>query len=227
MFTTLYSMPGIIHPSPRFTHFPCSSIPGYNCFTKTQTPRPVHPPNECINQRWGWNLFQPHDVMYVRMDPSALSLAPPLSRVLIGFAGPYGQLTYMLLLGRLLRRVPYLLERALAPPKLTTTFTTATATTTASPIAMPSVSPYSNSHSHSQQQQQQQQSAWQGATAATTTTTGAEERAGSGYWLYAACMMGWQLLYFLWYSHFFFDDCYSDFAYFVRRGSDQCPEPMR
>ena len=36
-------------------------------------------------------------------------------------------------------------------------------------------------------------------------------------------MMAWQLLYFVWYTQFFFDDCYGDFAYDGRRGSDQCP----
>ena len=121
--------------------------------------------------------------MYVKMDPPALRLAPPKTRVLIGFAGPYGQLLYMLALGRVLRSVPRLFAAVFSPSPSSSKNT--------------ALRPSSSSSSSS-----------------------------SGYSTYAACMMAWQLLYFVWYTQFFFDDCYSDFAYFVRRGSDQCPEPM-
>ena len=112
----------------------------------------------------------------------------------IGFAGPYLQLAYMLLLGRVLRTIPTLLATL--------------------GVKMMTCGPFANR-------------AVMVEVPAIALRGHAEESSSSGFAIYFATMATWQLLYFVWYANFFFDDCYSDFSYFVRRGSDQCPEPMR
>ena len=112
----------------------------------------------------------------------------------IGFAGPYLQLAYMLLLGRVLRTIPTLLATLGAKMMTCGSFANRAAMVEVPTIAL---------RGH------------------------AKEDSSNGFAIYFATMATWQLLYFVWYASFFFDDCYSDFSYFVRRGSDQCPEPMR
>jgi hypothetical protein len=44
---------------------------------------------------------QPHAVMMCHYDDAALKVAPPIVRVLIGFAGPYVQLVFVIIMGTL------------------------------------------------------------------------------------------------------------------------------
>ena len=50
---------------------------------------------------WSWNLYQPHAVMMCHYDDAALDVASPVVRVLIGFAGPYVQLIFVVGMGTL------------------------------------------------------------------------------------------------------------------------------
>ena len=50
---------------------------------------------------WNWNLTQPHTSMMCHYDIQAISTASPMKRVLIGFAGPYSQLLFIICMGTL------------------------------------------------------------------------------------------------------------------------------
>ena len=48
---------------------------------------------------WVWNLFQSHELMMCEYDHAALDKASPTVRVFTGFAGPYLQLIFIILIG--------------------------------------------------------------------------------------------------------------------------------
>ena len=48
---------------------------------------------------WGWNLKQPHSAMLCNYDTVVLRQATPTTRTLIGFAGPYTQLLFVVVMG--------------------------------------------------------------------------------------------------------------------------------
>lgn len=50
---------------------------------------------------WYWNITQPHSAMMCQYDKYKLSTATPTKRTLIGFAGPYTQLLFIIAVGTL------------------------------------------------------------------------------------------------------------------------------
>ena len=48
---------------------------------------------------WGWNLTQPHSLMMCKYDDTVLKKASPTARTLIGFAGSYTQLLFVITVG--------------------------------------------------------------------------------------------------------------------------------
>ena len=48
---------------------------------------------------WGWNLTQPHSAMMCSYEDAMLRQASPTVRALIGFAGPYAQLIFVVVVG--------------------------------------------------------------------------------------------------------------------------------
>ena len=54
---------------------------------------------------WIWDKYQPHEAFMCHYDSEAIERAPNWQRVAVGFAGPYVQLIYMLLVGLRVPRV--------------------------------------------------------------------------------------------------------------------------
>ena len=48
---------------------------------------------------WGWNLGQPHAAMMCHYDDQSMAVAAPWKRVVVGFAGPYLQLAFVVAAG--------------------------------------------------------------------------------------------------------------------------------